>query len=75
MRDSYENPNCQVISDTDVPTDIKIKIIDTYIKDLYKDARFHSNCAGMDIPIFDGKEIIGSAGINSILQEVKLKTT
>ena len=72
-RDIYNDINCQVKKVEDVPTNIKHRIIDEYIDGLFENERFKANVVGMDIPYFDGKEIIGTTGIYSILEEVKLK--
>lgn len=71
--DMYLNSHSQVQNIEDVPTHIKHKIIDNYINSLYDNETFENNVAGLDIPIFDGKEIIGSTGISDILNKVKLE--
>ena len=72
-KDIYNDVNCQVKKVEDVPTNIKHRIIDEYIDGLFENERFKANIVGMDIPYFDGKEITGTTGIYSILEEVKLK--
>ena len=73
IKDIYNDKNCQIISIDDVPQQIQYRIIDKYINELFNDERFKANISGIAIPYFDGKEIMGTTGINSILQEVKLK--
>ena len=70
-KDMYNDINCQVISVDDVPTKIKQKIIEKYIDSLYENDIFASNIQSIDIPIFDGKEIVGTQGIYEILNQVK----
>ena len=72
-KDIYNDANCQIISIDDVPQQIQYRIIDKYINELFNDERFNTNISGISIPYFDGKDIMGTTGINSILQEVKLK--
>jgi len=72
-KDIYEDINCQVKTIDDVPTKIKHKIIDNYINSLFKDEVFKNNVASIDIPLFDGKEIIGVRGISYVLNDVKEK--
>lgn len=67
----YNDVNHQVISVDDVPTKIKQKIIDNYINSLYDNEVFKNNVASLDIPIFDGKEIIGNQCLYNVLREVK----
>lgn len=70
--ESYSNPNYQVISVEDVPKRVKDKIINDYIYELYDNISFKANVAGIDIPIFDGKDIMGTCGINPILHEARV---
>ena len=72
-RDIYNDVNCQAISIDDVSKRLKQLIIDKYINELFENERFKANIVGMDIPYFDGKEITGTTGIYSVLEEVKLK--
>lgn len=72
-KDIYENENCQVFRTIDVPKEIKAEIINRYIDILFLDGRFKKNVACIDIPLFDGKEIHGTTGVNTILQDVKQK--
>jgi len=69
--DLYNDANCQVKSVEDVPQRIKGRIINDYISKLYDNDTFINNVAGIDIPIFDGKKIIGKSGVNQVLQDVK----
>ncbi len=69
--ESYSNPTYQVIKTEYVPQRIKDKIINEYIAELYNNASFKANVTGINIPIFDGKEIIGNCGINPILHEAR----
>lgn len=69
----YNDINCQVKRIEDVPTNIKHRIIDEYIDELFENERFKANMMEILIPEFNGKEVIGTTGIYSVLEEVKLK--
>ena len=70
----YENKTQQVLFTKDVSNHVKNDIIDQYIVDLFNDDVFCSNIKGLDIPIFDGRKIIGSQGVITIFMRVKEKT-
>lgn len=72
-KDVFEDENIQVFKEEQVPTHIKERIINTYIDELFRNESFKANVSSIDIPIFDGKDIIGNCGINPILQQVKFK--
>ncbi len=71
FEDMYNDVNSQVISEDDVPKRVKDKIIDIYINNLFNNEAFKTNVAGIDIPMFDGKDIIGTMGIISVLNDAK----
>ena len=73
MKDMFEDENIQVFSEEQVPLHIKERIINSYINELFDNESFKANVRAIDIPIFDGKEVIGIKGINSVLQEAKRK--
>lgn len=64
----YNDKNAQILSTDDVPKDIKDKVIFEYLERLYKDDVFKANLQGLDIPIFDGKEIIGNESVYGIFR-------
>ena len=70
-KDIYNDVNCQCISVTDVPTRVKQKIIENYIDSLFDNDKFRNNVASIDIPMFDGKDIMGSESIVNVLNKVK----
>lgn len=72
-KDVYNNKNCQVKTSDDVPNHVKSYIINDYIDELFKDDRFKNNILSVNIPIFDGKEVVGNQGVLSILNEAKSK--
>jgi hypothetical protein len=72
-KDVFEDINIQVFKEEQVPIHIKESIIDSYIDELYDNESFNANVSSINIPIFDGKDIIGNKGINYVLQEVKFK--
>lgn len=72
-KDIFEDENIQVFKEEQVPTHIKERIINSYIEELYENESFKANVSTIDIPIFNGKSIIGNTGIYPILQEVKFK--
>ena len=67
IKDIYNDKTAQTINSEDVSERVKEIIIREYIDRLYKDDAFLQNVASSDIPIFDGKEIIGNGNINEIL--------
>lgn len=69
----YNDINHQVISVDDVPTKIKHKIIEDYIESLGNDNVFKANVNPIDIPIFNGRKVIGVRGIYSLLNDIKEK--
>lgn len=73
LKEQFEDVNCQVKVVSDVPEHIKSRIIDDYITDLYLDDRFKANIMSLNIPIFDGKEVIGSGSVADIFTNVKEK--
>lgn len=72
-KDIYNDVNCQVKMEEDVPQHIKERIVSGYINTLFENKSFKANVRGMNIPIFDGKEVIGSSGINPVLQQAKVE--
>ena len=70
-KDIFEDENIQIFDEKQVPLNIKGRIINDYINELFNNESFKSNVTGLDIPLFNGKEVYGSTGINSILQEAK----
>jgi hypothetical protein len=70
-KDIFEDENIQIFNEKQVPLHIKERIINSYINELFDNESFKSNVTGLDIPLFDGKKVYGSTGINSILHEVK----
>lgn len=70
VREIYNNVNAQVLTIDDVPKEIKDKIIFEYLDKLYTDDAFRANLMGLDIPIFDGKEIIGNESVYGIFRRV-----
>ena len=71
LKDIYEDENIQVFKTNQVSDFIKKEIINDYINELFKNESFKANVAGVNIPLFNGKEIYGYTGINSILKEVR----
>jgi hypothetical protein len=67
IKDIYNDKTAQAINSEDVSQRVKEIIIREYIDRLYKDDAFLENVASVDIPIFDGKEIIGNGNINEVL--------
>jgi len=49
----------------------KLKIIDNYIDTLREYPAFKENTINIEVPIFYGKDIIGTRGIYSVLLEVR----
>ena len=70
-KDIFEDENIQIFDEKQVPLNIKGRIINDYINELFNNESFKSNATGLDIPLFNGKEVYGSTVINSILQEAK----
>jgi len=73
LKSIYNDINAQVLKTDDVPTHIKDKVIEEYLDALMQDIVFRSNVLSIDIPMFDGKEVIGTSGIYPLLNEVKTK--
>jgi hypothetical protein len=69
----HSDLNAQVLSVDDVPTRIKERIISHYIEELFDNEAFKANVLTVDIPIFDGKEVIGRGNVSQLLQDVKQK--
>jgi len=67
----FNDEKYQVTSVTDVSEGVKQRIIDAYIDALYQDETFKNNVASVNIPLFNGKEIIGSQSLRGVLRKVK----
>jgi hypothetical protein len=67
IKDIYNDKTAQAINSEDVSQRVKEIIIREYIDRLYKDDAFLENVASVNIPIFDGKEIIGNGNISEVL--------
>jgi hypothetical protein len=63
IKDIYNDTNSQILSVDDVPKGIQDKIIFAYLERLYKDDVFKANLQSINIPIFDGKKIIGNESV------------
>lgn len=66
----YEDENCQVTSTDDVPQRIKRQIIEDYLLALYDNKEFQTNVATISIPIFNGKEVIGTKSVSNLLIQI-----
>jgi hypothetical protein len=69
----HSDVNAQVLSVDDVPTRVKERIISHYIEELFDNEAFQANLLTVDIPIFDGKEVMGRGNVNQLLQDAKQK--
>lgn len=69
----FNNENAQVKNVSDVPKHIKDNIVQCYINELYSSNKFIANISSIDIPIFDGKDIMGSESVITLLMETKEK--
>lgn len=68
-KELHNNPNSQVICVEDVPKEIQKRLINQYIDKLWQNKTFKNNVGIVDVPIFDGKEVVGKTGVYSVLQE------
>ncbi len=70
ISDIYNETHSQILMIEDVPKDIRDKIIFEYLERLYADDAFKANIKNIDIPIFDGKEIIGNESVHGIFRRI-----
>jgi hypothetical protein len=68
----FNDENSQVRSVLDVPKHVKDDIVQSYINELYSNNKFIANISALDIPIFDGKDIMGSESVINLLIEAKI---
>jgi hypothetical protein len=66
--DIYHKEDAQPLDIKDVSKDVRDKIIFEYLERLYVDDAFKANLRGLDIPIFDGKDIIGNESVYGIFR-------
>lgn len=69
FKDTYNRLDTQTTRLEDVPDYIKKQIITDYINRLDNDIRFKANLRSVNIPIFDGKDIIGNESIFGLLND------
>lgn len=67
----YNDVNHQVYNTKCVPSKVKGQIIEDYINALRGNEVFKANVNDVDIPIFDGKEIIGNQSLYHLLERIK----
>ena len=71
VKDVFNDEKAQSSTPDFVSSHCKKMIINQYLTKLYNNPEYRENIAGIAVPIFNGKEIIGTTSVHDIFEKTR----